>query len=141
MRKETKEILTGVMIGMVLSILFFSKLVFGAELSEEDAELLAKVVQCESGNQDIIGRRLVAATVINRVDSPIFPDTVSEVLAQKGQFATYPKLEKAEATWQDRLAVKLELEQSIDKEVMYFRTDRYGCGQPLFVHDDHYFSK
>ena len=34
----------------------------------------------------MIGKRLVVDVVLNRVDSPLFPDTITEVLEQTGQF-------------------------------------------------------
>lgn len=141
MSKNTQEILTGLILGLILGILFFSKLAFGAELTPEDEELLAQVVELESGNQDLMGKRLVVAVVINRVESPDFPDSVQAVLSQPRQFVTYSHLSEATPSWHDRLAVRMELENSINEEVRFFRTNHYGCGQPLFVHGEHYFSK
>ena len=89
MKKSTQEILTGLAIGLIISILFFAKLAFGAELSESDVEMLENVTYLEAGNQDLVGKRLVVSVILNRVDSEEFPDTVSEVLSQENQFTTY----------------------------------------------------
>ncbi len=51
-----------------------------------DVELLARVIQHESGNQPLEGKIGVANCILNRVYSPIFPNSVYEVLFQKNQF-------------------------------------------------------
>lgn len=140
MSNNAKEYLTGIILGLLIGTLFFAKLAFGAELTEEDKELICKTVQAEAGNQDLQGKRLVAAVIINRVDSPVFPNTTEDVLSQKNQFSTYNLLNSTTPTWQDRLAVEMETETRSNTEVFFFRTDRYGTGTPMFVHGDHYFS-
>lgn len=52
----------------------------------QDVDLIARVVQHESGNQPLEGKIGVANVILNRVWSPLFPNTVGEVLAQKNQF-------------------------------------------------------
>lgn len=51
-----------------------------------ESYLLACIVYCESGNQSYEGQLAVANVVLNRVKSPLFPNTVSEVVYQRGQF-------------------------------------------------------
>lgn len=58
------------------------------EVSYEDAQLLLKVAQAEAGNQGFVGQWLIMCTVMNRVESEDFPDTVKGVIYQEGQFAT-----------------------------------------------------
>lgn len=140
MSKETKEWLTGIILGLILTLLLAIKVV-AAPISDEDAELIAKTVQAEAGNQDFEGRRLVAAVVLNRVESPAFPNTVEGVLAQEGQFATYRALDKTEPTIHSAMATVIEINERSNNDVMFFRTSRYGTGTPLFKHGDHYFSK
>ena len=50
---------------------------------------LSRVIYAESGNQPLEGKMAVGNVVMNRVASPIYPNTVQEVLAQKNQFSTY----------------------------------------------------
>ena len=59
-------------------------------IDEEEYELFARVVEAESDrcNDDIQGRVMIAATIINRVNDSRFPDTISGVLTQSGQFTT-----------------------------------------------------
>lgn len=59
------------------------------ELSFEDAQCLMKIAQAEAGNQSIDGMALVMQTVLNRVADDDYPDTVYEVISQKGQFQSY----------------------------------------------------
>lgn len=60
----------------------------GAQVSAgtSDAYLLACIVYCESGNQSYEGQLAVANVVLNRVRSAQFPNTISEVVYQSGQF-------------------------------------------------------
>lgn len=51
--------------------------------SDEELEALLRIVEAEAGGEDEDGRLLVANVVLNRVNSDLFPDTVSEVIFQK----------------------------------------------------------
>jgi len=52
-------------------------------LSEEDYEILCRIVEAEAGNEDEKGRMLVARVIINRVESSRFPNSVKGVVFQK----------------------------------------------------------
>ena len=57
--------------------------------TREELELLAKTVQCEAGhyaNADE-SQKLVTQVIMNRVLSSDFPDTITEVIYQPGQFS------------------------------------------------------
>lgn len=54
--------------------------------SQQDIKLLANAVYGESRGEPFIGQVAVAAVILNRVDSPKFPDTVSGVIFQPGAF-------------------------------------------------------
>ena len=56
---------------------------------QEDLFWLSRVIDAESGNQPLEGQMAVGNVVMNRVASPIYPNTVQGVLAQKNQFSTY----------------------------------------------------
>ena len=51
-----------------------------------DLDLMAAIIYCEAGNQSYEGMVAVGAVVMNRVTSPSFPNTISEVIYQSGQF-------------------------------------------------------
>lgn len=52
-------------------------------LSEEDYQILLRIVEAEAGGEDENGKMLVANIVLNRVNSKKFPNTVKEVVFQK----------------------------------------------------------
>ncbi|MEG2138066.1 MAG: cell wall hydrolase, partial [Oscillospiraceae bacterium] len=51
-----------------------------------DVDLLARVIYHESGNQPLTGQIAVGNVLLNRVNSPIFPNTVKGVVFQPNQF-------------------------------------------------------
>ena len=109
---------------------------------ESDIDLMAAVVFYEAGNQDMYGKQLVADTILNRVDSPRFPNTISGVIDQRGQFHTARKAHKISplnVPIDCYGAVISQLEVRENYEVMYFSRG-YGCGKPLFKYGDHCFS-
>lgn len=59
--------------------------------SEEQA-LLARLVEAEAKGEPFAGKVAVATVVLNRVDSPDFPDTIKEVIYEKtgGSYAFTP---------------------------------------------------
>lgn len=54
--------------------------------SASEQELLAALIFCEAGNQPYDGQIAVGAVVMNRVRSGSFPDTITDVIYQSGQF-------------------------------------------------------
>ncbi|MCG1024870.1 cell wall hydrolase [Dehalobacter sp.] len=53
---------------------------------QEDVILLAKIIYAEARGESFEGQVAVGAVVLNRVESPKFPDTIREVIYQPGQF-------------------------------------------------------
>lgn len=73
------------------------------DMSANERQELAGIIQLEAGNQCAEGQQAVAEVVLNRVISPEFPDTVYEVLHQgedtpMPQFSTIDNLVQAEPT-------------------------------------------
>ncbi len=52
-----------------------------------DLNLLAALIECESGGEIYEGKLAVGSVILNRVDSNRFPNTIREVIYQSGQFA------------------------------------------------------
>ncbi len=48
---------------------------------------LSRIIYAESGNQPLDGKIAVGNVVMNRVASPLFPDTIYDVLFQRNQFS------------------------------------------------------
>lgn len=112
-------------------------------VTDEELELMARLVHAEAGNQDLYGRRLVADVILNRVESDSFPNNIHDVIYETNQFSTasYLYSNTNTPTEDDYEAVRLELESRVDTEVYFFRTDYYhSFGTPLYIHGDHYFS-
>ena len=57
-----------------------------AQLQEADKELLASIIFCEAGNQPYEGQVAVGAVIMNRVKNAVYPNSISEVVYQSGQF-------------------------------------------------------
>ena len=57
-----------------------------AYYDQEDLFWLARVIDAESGNQPLDGKIAVGNVVLNRMNSPMFPNTVYGVVFQRNQF-------------------------------------------------------
>jgi N-acetylmuramoyl-L-alanine amidase len=55
-------------------------------VSQEDLELLARVIYAEARGEIFEGQVAVGAVVVNRLTHPQFPKTIREVIYQQGQF-------------------------------------------------------
>lgn len=51
-------------------------------ITEEDKEVLLRIVEAEATSEDVKGRMLVANVILNRVISENFPDSIAEVVFQ-----------------------------------------------------------
>ena len=71
---------------------------------------LSRIIYAESGNQSLDGKIAVGNVVMNRVNSPDFPDTIREVLFQKNQFSTASALKKRTPNDESVVAAKLVME-------------------------------
>lgn len=114
------------------------------EITSQDFELLCKTVYCEAGNQSIDTQIMVALTVLNRVQSDIFPNSIRSVVYQDRQYkvSTWQGFEQTEWTESVEQAVTYALEvNEYPKDMYYFRTDHYhSFGVPYKKADDLYFS-
>ena len=105
--------------------------------ADDELYLAASVVQSEAGNQSEVGQRLVADTIFNRVESVDFPNTVSDVILQRGQY-TSRRLAPPPSVLK---LVEEELYSRTNSEVLWFKRNGYhSYGRPLFQEGDHYFS-
>lgn len=109
-----------------------------------ELELLAQLVEAEAGNQPFEGKCLVVDVVLNRVESPDFPNTISEVIFQDGQFSVITNGAFEKAAWNmqesDYAAVMVETELHTNKNVLYFNncSTVSGTGNKFKV-GDHWF--
>ena len=112
-------------------------------ISDEELELLALVTMAEAEDESELGKRLVIDTVLNRVDSSHFPNTITDVIYQKHQFTSMwnGRYKKTYVDDYVRNLVLEELKDRTNSDVIFFRMGRYSdYGTPLFKEDGHYFS-
>jgi len=114
-----------------------------AIFSEADVELMALVTMAEAEGECEEGKRLVIDTVLNRVDSEYFPDTVYKVVYQENQFSSMwnGRVERVMATEELCQMVEEEIESRTNTDVIFFNAEHYSeYGEPLFQVGNHYFS-
>lgn len=59
-----------------------------ASSGTKDIDLLARVINAEARGEPYLGQVAVGAVIMNRVKSAEFPNTISGVVYQKGQFSS-----------------------------------------------------
>lgn len=114
-----------------------------SQVSEEDIKLLALVTMAEAEGESEKGKRLVIDTILNRVDSKQFPNTIRGVVYQKNQFTSMwnGRINKCYVKKDIRRLVVQEINRRTNRNVMYFTAGRYGnYGKPMFRIGNHYFS-
>ncbi len=79
------------------------------KLSEEDMELLARVVWVEAQGEEDDGQQAVAEVILNRVASDRFPNTVRSVVYAENQFRSTEYIKDAEPTQTQYEAVERAL--------------------------------
>lgn len=112
------------------------------KLTNDEVDLIALVALGEAENQSELGKRLVIDTILNRIDSDVYPDTVTDVCYQKGQFGCLHngRCKRCKVTDNIRDLVRQEEELRTNSEVMYFNTGNYNGRTPLLKEGAHYFS-
>ena len=97
------------------------------KLTDEEYELVCAVVDLEAGGEGEELQRAVTECILNRLDSGIWGETISEVIYAKNQFSVVPYLHKANPSELTKSVVKDVFENgvSIPKRVMFFRTNHY----------------
>lgn len=111
--------------------------------TDSEIELIALVTIAEAEGESELGKRLVIDTVLNRVESEGFPDTVEEVIYQPHQFTSMWNGRTDRCTVTDEVIklVKEEIASKVCPDVLYFRTGYFhDFGTPLFAEGNHYFS-
>lgn len=95
--------------------------------------MLLRIVEAEAGCEDIKGKMLVAGVVMNRVESSRFPDTVREVVFQRGngtvQFSPVRdgRLDRVKVSEETKEAVKRVLYgEDITEGALYFAARKYA---------------
>ncbi|MDO4188860.1 MAG: cell wall hydrolase [Lachnospiraceae bacterium] len=117
----------------------------GVNVSFEDYLEFARLIEAEASTEDIIGKTYVADVVINRVVSDIFPDSISEVINDPGQFdpVNNKYIKYAIPTHESKEAVMNALNDSKGaKGALYFQKSKateWGDKEYLFRYGNHSF--
>lgn len=115
------------------------------EIRLGEMELISQLVEAEAGNQPFEGKCLVADVILNRVDSPDFPNTIEEVIFQDNQFSVILNGAWEKAAWNmkddDFTSVAQEMVKRTNRDVLYFNNSCCvsGGGKPFKV-GDHWFN-
>lgn len=77
-------------------------------LTEEEIELLARIVWLEAKGESSYGQEAVVEVIFNRVASDLFPNTLYDVLSQKNptQFCSWKNRDKAQPTEKEYQAIE-----------------------------------
>jgi N-acetylmuramoyl-L-alanine amidase len=118
------------------------------EIFYGEMELLAQLIHAEAGNQDLIGKILVADVVLNRVDRGFNGcDCIEQVIFYDNAFSSIEDGNFDKAAWniteEDYKAAEMAMTgERIDSEIVYFSAEGYSkYGTPAYKYGDHYFSK
>ena len=112
-------------------------------LSEDDYEVLLRIVEAEAGGEDEEGKMLIACVVLNRVEDPAFPDTVREVVFQKengtAQFSPvyngrYEKVTVSEDTV--KAVERVLMGEDISDGALYFASRKYADSSKMKWFDE-----
>lgn len=110
------------------------------EITEEDRELLARIVYLEARGQSFSGQRAVVEVVLNRVLDSRFPDTVYEVLYAPGQFTPAKSIASTTPTETQYEVVDCVIDETpiTTENTVYFATS--ALTRNVFAKiGDHYF--
>ena len=110
------------------------------EITEEDRELLARIVYLEARGQSFSGQRAVVEVVLNRVLDSRFPDTVYEVLYAPGQFTPAKSIASTTPTETQYEVVDCVIDETpiTTENTVYFATS--ALTKNVFAKiGDHYF--
>ena len=107
------------------------------KFTDEDIILIARVVYAESRGECDEGQQAIAQVILNRVHSAVYPDTISEVINQQGQFVIGDRYTEKELK---NIDCVLENGFDLPPDVMYFGTWQFRQGEAVKI-GNHYFMR
>lgn len=109
------------------------------EADEDERNLMAQIVMNEAEGEPQDGKQAVATVIVNRVLSPLFPETIRDVIYQENQFATSGTKTPTQECY-DAVDAALKYE-GFPPNMFYFRAGHYhSFGKPYAKIGNHYFS-
>ena len=128
----------------------YKELIKSMDWDADEEYMLAKIAMAEAEDEGVKGKALVILVVLNRVWSDGFPDSIEEVIFEKGQFSPisngrYDRVEPDEECYE---ALDLITVKNWDKSqgALYFESNGASNWhrnnlQFLFQYGNHYFYK
>lgn len=118
---------------------------WGIELTEEEIEMLAKIIFLEAHTQSEDGISAAIEVVFNRMVSDQFPDTLEGVLSQDNplQFVTWEFVEKGTPTDKEYNMIYAALngeKEVLSMDYVFFSRGKQNENDPIKI-DDHWFCK
>ncbi len=108
--------------------------------SAQDVEVLERIVQAEAGGCDEKGKILVADVIINRVRDREFPDTITDVVYERGQFSPVGSgiINSVKVTEETEECVRRALDgEDYSDGALYFMNRRASAARNVSWFDTH----
>lgn len=112
-------------------------------ISEAEIQIIAMITMAEAENEPEYGKRLVIDTILNRVDSDKFPDTIIDVATQPNQYTSMNSDRMSRCYVRDDIyqLVIEEFKSRTNYDVIFFTSNGYSrYGTPMFQICCHSFS-
>lgn len=115
------------------------------DISRNEIDIIAQLIEAEGGNQDMIGMRLIADVIYNRIDSDSFPhiQNIMDVISDESS-DSFPSVKNGEfnkaaymISGDALLASTMECEKNrrFNTQVLYFSDSKESCkGNSTFLH-------
>lgn len=119
-----------------------------ADMATSEYIFLSSVVEAESDRKkgSIEGRVMITIVILNRVDSKSFPNTITKVLKQRGQFSVvtsgaYKRIGRTKLSDRAVIEAVRRKKAGTAPKVLYFRAGYYFRGRKRYAKvGDNYFS-
>lgn len=114
-------------------------------LTEDEFDLMSRVVEAESDRSDNLeGRVLIALVLFNRVASASFPDNIESVCTQSGQFEVVSNgaiwsVGRTNLSDYAIIEAHRRIAEDLAPNVMYFNNSGYNYGTPYCYEGGNYF--
>ena len=112
----------------------YNSIYYTQSYNSDDTMLLAKLIYNEARGEGINGWIGVGEVVMNRIQSPLYPNTVKEVVYEQGQFSNSERLENITPTDEMVTVAQMILSGNLrvinNPEVLYFKNPQITDNVP-----------
>ena len=113
---------------ITLNIDTYKSIYYTHNYSEQDVTLLAKLIYNEARGEGINGWIAVGEVVVNRLNSDKFPNSISEVIYEPGQFSDNENLKTIEPSEEMMTVAQMVLSGNLrvlnNENILYFRNPK-----------------